>query len=204
MMKQRKNGRWHSLACAVTMTLASATADGAELHILPMAQDLSVGQSVEVEVLVAGLGDGTGPSLGAYDLALTYDPELLAFTDLWTEGYLEPTGSRALSEITSNDISSQVAVVSMASPAALHGDQPSEFTLFRATFEALAPGQATFDLEVEVLGDADGRALAAEVFTASATLGRIAEIPTLSTGALVALVALLGFAAVIRLRRTAR
>ena len=52
--------------------LHMGAASAISLEAIPSSATISLGDSVDVEILIGGLGDGSAPSLGAYDIDLTY------------------------------------------------------------------------------------------------------------------------------------
>ena len=54
----------------------------------PVSQIVPVGESVSVDLVISGLGDYSEPSLGAFDLDITYNTAILDFTGYTLGSYL--------------------------------------------------------------------------------------------------------------------
>ena len=59
--------------------LASLSANAVSLDLLPASSSVNLGDPVQVELRISGLGEGTAPSLGAYDFLLAFNPVVLGF-----------------------------------------------------------------------------------------------------------------------------
>ena len=59
--------------------LASLSAHAVTLDLLPASSSVNLGDPVQVELRISGLGEGTAPSLGAYDFTLAFNPAVLGF-----------------------------------------------------------------------------------------------------------------------------
>ena len=66
-----------------------------QIELIPSTTLVELGGTVDVTVRVTGLSELASPSLGAYDLAITFDPTVFAFDQLTFLGDLGPaaTGS---------------------------------------------------------------------------------------------------------------
>ncbi|RLI05657.1 hypothetical protein DRO22_02445, partial [Candidatus Bathyarchaeota archaeon] len=60
----------------------SLSAFAATIGFEPVSQTVPVGESVSVDLVISGLGDGTSPSLAGFDLFIEYDPTILALSDV--------------------------------------------------------------------------------------------------------------------------
>jgi len=59
----------------------SLSAFAATIGFEPGSQIVPVGESVSVNLVISGLGDGESPSLAGFDLFIEYDPTILALSD---------------------------------------------------------------------------------------------------------------------------
>jgi hypothetical protein len=151
------------------------------LGFSPSTQNVNIGDSVDVDLVISGLGEGAAPSLSVFDLDVLYDSTILglanvAFGDpvygdqLDVFGFgLNPTGVGAVAGGTN------LFELSLDFPFDLDLFQRGNFTLARLTFNALAEGTSALDLANVLLGDANGDPLTADV-----TAGRVA-VPEPST-----------------------
>jgi hypothetical protein len=134
------------------------------LSVEPSAQSVPAGSTVGVDIQIAGLGNGTPPSLGAFDFDLTFDPsvltlESLIFGDPGLGDLLGPVvGSTSGSTIDPLG-SLNMFAVSLDTPADLDAIQPDQFILARIRFSATGAGSSGLDLSSIILGDALGAPL---------------------------------------------
>src|SRR5688500_18685998 len=68
--------------CGLVICASQASAQTISLELVPSAQQVAIGNQVTVEIRIAGLGDGTGPALGTFDLDITFNPTILSFSGL--------------------------------------------------------------------------------------------------------------------------
>ena len=134
------------------------------------------GNTLNVGIVISGLGTGTAPSLGAYDLDLSFDNSHLNFTgvvfgDSVLGNQLDLSGQGSLS---GSDSSSpgflNLYEVSLDSINDLNDLQADNFTLATLTFSVLpnASSQLNFS-NINALGDADGEPLGATVTSTTIT-----------------------------------
>lgn len=130
-------------------------ADPVDLTVAPSDTEVTLGGPVSVDVDVAGLGDGTSPSLGGYDLILQFDSLILNFLSVDWGSELGPLfGSFQTSSSTSDGYS--FLAISFDSSDDLDLFQPSAFTLFTAHFSSTAIGSSPLTLDSVVLSDGLG------------------------------------------------
>ena len=145
---------------AVLLALSPA-AFAAVIGLAPPAQDATAPGTVEVAVVVSGLGDGTAPSIGAFDVQVAFDPALLLATSieygdraLGNQLDLFSLGSIQLPSIAPGAV--QIVEISLDLTDDLNALQAPAFTLAYIHFSALAPGAASLTLSVNSLADAVG------------------------------------------------
>ena len=112
----------------------------------PASQIVLVGESVSVDLVISGLGDGTSPSLGGFDLFIEYDPTILALSDV---SFGDPTlgdqldvsvlGSLYFSLPYSSN-SEELFGLSFGPPSDLINFQAPSFVLATLTFDTLSVG----------------------------------------------------------------
>lgn len=150
-------------AFIIATVLASALVDishAIELSISPSQQLASLGTPVQADVLISGLGDGTAPSLGAFDIKVTFDPGVLEFS-----GYSLGTqlGSNPIVAVKPGLGVVNLSAISLASATLLNNAQAGSFSLATLSFNPLTLGASPLNLQVNVLGDAFGNPLSASV-----------------------------------------
>ena len=185
---------------AAVLLLAGTAAHAISLGFSPTDQAVGVGSSVDVDLVISGLGDFMPDSLGVFDLDVLYDSAILgltnvAFGDPGLGDQLDLFGFGSFTGVGAVAGGTNLFEISFDSPLDLDTLQPGSFTLARLTFDVLAQGKSPLDLANVLLGDAGGNPLSATV-----TPGSIAGIPEPGTITLFLMGGLaLGFA----VRRTA-
>ena len=141
----------------------------------PASQIVPVGELVSVDLVISGLGDYSEPSLGSFDLNITYDTAILDFTGYTLGSYLGDISlweavDDSWGETTPGTIN--LAEVSLLSVSELDALQPSSFPLATLTFDTLTIGTSSLDISITALADAYGDPLSADVQS-----GNISPVP---------------------------
>jgi len=179
--------------------LAAGPAHAVGLGFAPSSQTVAVGDAVSVDVVISGLGAGLAPSLGAFDLDVTFDPLLLAPTGVTFGLFLgDPALGDALAAFVLAPGVVDLAEVSFLAPADLDALQPAAFTLATLTFATLAAGTSPLAFAQAVLDDAFAVRLATDTAGGSITALAASPVPLPAT-----LLLLAAGAAVLALRRAA-
>ncbi len=142
------------------------TVDAHAISIDLVADQASVntGNLVSVAVNISGLNNTSAPSLGVYDLDITFDNNLFLLDNLvWGDSskgnQLDLTG---FGSVQSSNLSTgliNLFELSVDDIASLNNGQAGEFTLFTLVFNAIAIGSGNFSLGANLLGDAEGEYL---------------------------------------------
>jgi len=145
----------------------------------PASQIVPVGELVSVDLVISGLGDYSEPSLGSFDLNITYDTAILDFTGYTLGSYLGDISlweavDDSWGETTPGTIN--LAEVSLLSVSELDALQPSSFPLATLTFDTLTIGTSSLDISITALADAYGDPLSADVQS-----GNISSVPAPAT-----------------------
>jgi hypothetical protein len=154
-----------AVVIASAFLFVSPARSGIIVSIEPPTQIVTYGSSVVIDVAIAGLGRGKAPSLGAFDLTLSFDPTLLLFQGLrfgagGASSQLGPVvGSISGFTVDSAAGSVDLFEVSLEAPATLDSLQPDAFVLSELSFMTLRPGSGCMGLSDIILGDAQGAAL---------------------------------------------
>ncbi len=111
------------------------------LDLLPEMQNITVGDSVIIDVQISELGNGTSPSVGGFNLELNYDPAVLTFNNLTFSELLNifDTGIQSIDSSTSGTLI--FGNVSLDSAEELNAAQPNSFSL--ANIEFIGSGVST-------------------------------------------------------------
>ncbi len=136
----------------------------------PSSQTVSMGDSVQVDVIVSSLG---GEVVSAYDLDVLYDSSILLATGV-TFGVL--LGDEAWFEVFNDSDTSLAGVIdfaqlSLLSDADLVALQPDSFTLATLEFQAIGSGTSSLDFMFDAFNDIKG--LDASLLEASAEPGSV-------------------------------
>ena len=149
---------------------ASASAN-ITLSIAPTTQSVLAGNTVDVAVNISGLGALTAPSLGAYDLDVTFDSSILAFNSV---AFVSQLDLAIMGSTTGYDASAAGVLngfeVSLESISNLNSLQAGSFNLFTLTFDTLALGTSGVGISNVVLGDASAAPLFADVVGGEVTV----------------------------------
>ena len=159
--------------------------EAATLSVYPSSQTVAVGANVFVDINVAGLGAAGAPSVGAYDLSVSYDSLLLTFESAIFGHELDIflLGSNPSGVSTTLPNTVNVFEVSLDSVANLNNLQSADFTLFRLTFTGAALGTSPIGISVNALADSAGDSLARSVVGGNVT---VAAVPAPAAGWLLA------------------
>jgi len=172
--------RWIVLGLVLFLSIVFVLpAKAVLLSFEPASQIVPVGESVSVDLVISGLGNYSEPSLGAFDLNITYNPAILDFTGYTLSSYLGDISlweavDLSWGETTLGTIN--LAELSFLSVSELDSLQPESFTLATLTFDTLAIGTSSLDISIIALGDAYGNPLSADVQS-----GVIAPVPEPAT-----------------------
>ncbi len=165
--------------------LAVTQAQGGVIAITPSTQIVSLGTQAMADVTITGLGSGTAPSVGTFDVSVEFDPSLLSFVSASFGDQLDILGFGSIQSVLPGVGIVNLFEVSLDTIDDLNNLQSDEFVLATLTFDSLAPGTSPLTLTLNALGDAQGQALAATVENGSVT------IPTPEPGQFLPIAALL-------------
>lgn len=144
--------------------------------LLSISDFAQTGNSVNVQISISGLGQGSAPSLGAYDLNLDFDADYLAFSGaVWGDALLgnqldlfnvggNPSGAELIAPGTIN-----LYELSLDSVADLNDLQADSFTLATVGFQVLKAGTSLLTLSANAVADAEGNDLAVTSLSAPVT-----------------------------------
>jgi hypothetical protein len=128
---------------------------------------LGLNETTEASVWISGLGDQTPPNLGAYDLEIAYDPNVLRYDSLTFSSYLGYPGNSLSSFEIKNPGTLAVLEVSLLLNGALEALQPGTFPLVSLQFTMTALENSTLRFLKANLSDGDGYPLYADLQSAT-------------------------------------
>lgn len=170
-----------TLVLAVALVFGTVAAQASTLLLMPSSYTVDVGDPVDVDIVIVGLGFRSAPSLGAFDFDLAFDPTVL-----------NPLGMPAVSFGTGLDLGIAGSIqgaaptapgvinmfeVSLESLFNLESNQADFFTLATVSFTALAPGASLLTLNNVVLADGIGDRMDALVMDARINVRDLAPAP---------------------------
>ncbi len=142
---------------ALSGTLAlGGTSTAATISLELSKPVVAVGELLEVDLVVAGLGRGEAPSLGTYSLELLFDGSRLSGLEVMFGDGLNVLGQGTLrgTGITAGSV--KLAEESFDSPGDLDALQPDTFTLATIVLEGFTPGESDLSLVVSGFADVAG------------------------------------------------
>ncbi|HEX7035857.1 MAG TPA: cohesin domain-containing protein [Pseudomonadales bacterium] len=147
----------HCVLILAMMLLAGAgPARALIIEFVPADQTVALGGTASVDVVIDGLGTGVAPSLGAFDLEITFDDAILAPAGIAFGGLL---GDGIVTSVNGGTLTAgrtDAFELSFLFPSELDALQPSTFTLLTLSFEARSVGSAVLSLGRAILGDGFG------------------------------------------------
>lgn len=133
----------------------------ASISVTPSTQSVNLGDQAVVSLDISGLGTGSAPSVGVFDIDLSFDASILALNSV-TVGdpvlgdQLDLFALGSILGVTPGAGTVNVFEISLDLPDDLNLLQADAFTLATFTFNTLAAGSSVLGLTLNALGDADG------------------------------------------------
>ena len=200
VFSMRKSIPMLSAAVLLSVGLVPA-ADAFTLSVLPQASTVNLGGTVSVDVVASDLVNGGAPSLGAYDLNLSFDSAVLSFSSIAFGTGLSVTGVPSIvQDYVLGTGSVNPFEVSLESVVDLNSLQTGAFTLFTITFNAAQVGTSALSLGVNSLSSAEGTDLTAALNGASISVAGAPAVP-LPAAAWLLLSGVAGVGSLVRRRR---
>ncbi|WP_347986290.1 cohesin domain-containing protein [Methylomonas sp. AM2-LC] len=160
-----------SIFLSGSMNIAYATPI---LSIDPTTQSVAQGSQVSFNIDISGLGSGL--TLGTYDLSLSFNSTLLAYSSIQFGTGLNLFGLGDIQSVTPGAGNVEVFELSLDSAGALNVFQQHQFTLATLTFDTLGKGTSPVSLSLKALGDAYGNSLTVAIQNSSISV--VPELPT--------------------------
>ena len=153
--------------CQGNNTLALAVT----LEFSPTSQIVDPGKPVTVDVVISGLAAGGPPSVGAFDLDVSFNPAILSSTGV-TFGH--SLGNPGLGEVlTASSLVPGVidfAAVSLLSSEELDALQPARFSLANLAFSPVGVGTSRLTFSQVIVADTFGVTLDTDSRVGSVTV----------------------------------
>jgi hypothetical protein len=158
-------------AAAVASLCMASAANAITLSVIPQSPSVNLGDLLAVDVVAAGLLDGAAPSIGTYDLNLSYDASLLSLAGVTFGTGLDVRGLGSLQDTSAGTPGlANVFELSFDTVDDLNQLQLDAFRLFTLTFHADAVGTSALTLTINAIGDALGNSLSPDITNASASV----------------------------------
>lgn len=132
------------------------------------------GNSVNVGVVISGLGSGEAPSVSTYDLVVNFDPTHLSYSDttfgdsvLGNQLDVLDFGVNEQSATLDSSGNLNIFELSFDTAADLDDLQADSFTLATLTFDILKADTSPLEISINDLGDAAGDFLTADLTSAT-------------------------------------
>jgi hypothetical protein len=192
---------------AIYLLVAALPSYAITMSLSPTSKVVNVGQSMQFDLVISGLGAGVAPSLGTYDVNINFDPGILGFSgavfgDPILGNQLDLFGLGSINAATPGVGTVNLFELSLDDPTDLDLLQSENFTLATLSFSALSSGTSVLGININALGDALGDPLTAQLIGARATVNQATnanQVPE-PNGLALAMAGLLALAAV-RARR---
>lgn len=160
------------LMIGMTMLTTHSTVIATSIRFEPAMQTVDLGMPAEVDLVISDLENGSAPSVSTFDLDIFFDATILAFNNAVFGNQLDLFGLGSLSLATPGSGTVNLFELSFDLPDDLDALQADSFTLATLTFHTLAAGASPLSLTVNVLGDALGDPLMADISQGSITVQR--------------------------------
>jgi cysteine-rich repeat protein len=184
LWRRRAQARRTGLALAAALALAvlgGAPAGAVTLSLVPSALDVAVGGSFDLDLVVGGLGEGVAPSLGGFDVALSFDANLLSLDSVNLGSLLGDESSfESFSDIVFLAGGVGIAQTSFLDASSLDALHLGSFTLASLSFTAVGAGTSPVAFSGASLADGFGAPLAVTHSGAQVTAGGVIPEPTAS------------------------
>ena len=159
-----------------------ASAEAISVSVNPTAQNVHLGNSTSVDILISGLGSEV---VAAFDFDLTYDDAIITATGVNFGPYLGDGLPNSFQSFVLSPGMVDVAEVSLLSDADLDLLQPDSFALATILFDTLAVGESdlTLILGTTAPNDIKGRrnqVLQLDVFDGQITVSQTPEPGTIA------------------------
>jgi hypothetical protein len=144
----------------------SGQASGYSLYFTTPGSAVGLNETAEVSIWISGLGNYSAPNLGAYDLEIGFNQDVLRFESLSFAGFLGYPGN----SFSSFSLSS-LGVLAVLETSILNGVlsslQPGAFPLVSIQFTLTALENSTLTFLSASLSDGDGFAIYADLQSAN-------------------------------------
>lgn len=154
----------------LSISLVGSSAYGVSLQLVSSSSNITVGQMVDVAVVVSDLGNQSAPSLSYYDLDINFDSSLLSFNNI---SFGDPVSGNQLNLSGLGTVPTSILRVNALSIAEGSGDsdtvldtqQLGSFTIATLSFQGIGIGNSPLSLTVTELLDSQVDSLMVDSLT---------------------------------------
>jgi len=168
-----RSGLAPSFVLVVVLLVLPSSVSALAIGFNPSPQTVFLGDPVSIDLVISGLGIGGAPSLGAFDLDVTFDTGVLSLVDYSLGPYLGDLAAFDALDIGFGEYLPgrlNLAELSYLGPAELDSLQPDTFALATLEFETVALGRSSLDVPWRVPSDAFAEELPCDVEMGSVTV----------------------------------
>lgn len=172
----------NSRAAAIFTTLVLAAAINARattLSITPIGQTALLGDPVDVSLGVSGLGNASAPSLGAFDIWITFNPLVLSVSSVSFSDNLALASVASDRDWSIDPVPDTLDIweISFNDPADLDSLQIGDFNLATIHFATIGVGSSPLTIFAFDLGDSIGSPIQADAFGSYVTVRPASQVP---------------------------
>lgn len=153
-----------SLTIAIIIVVFSSGTQSATLTLAPSSQAIDLNDMLSIDLLISDLGDLSSPSLGAFDVDITFDNSILSFN---SETFGTMLGLSIQNVNTSASGVIGLSEVSLELTATLDSIQPDSFLLATLMFQGIGEGTTPLGFSSIALSDAIGSVIPNPAFISS-------------------------------------
>jgi len=154
--------------------IASINGHAASLQLIPIIDNMVVDSTLGMNLVISDLGDQGAPWLGAFDVDMSYDSNLLSLQKInygtslgdYEIGEVVTSTTAAPGTINLSELSyleASASICSFCVAPYLEDLQGNSFTLAHLIFQTNQTGTATFGLTINALSDSFGDSLPATI-----------------------------------------
>lgn len=171
-----------ALLAMLVLALGIVPSAGAfTITVVPQSSEVSLDAIFTVDVVASDLGAGAAPSIGSFDLSVSFDPAILSVSGIAFGSGLDLGVFGSLTDVDDGTPGGINAFeVSLESTEDLNTLQPGAFTLFTITFNANAAGTSALGLFVNAIATAEADALVPDALNEASV--SVAPVPLPAAG----------------------
>ncbi len=151
----------------------------ATIGFSPNSITTSVGNSVNVDIVISGLDNNSSPSLGAFDLDVNYDASILGFNSVVFGSGLDLFGFGTINGFSDTAGKTNIFELSFDSESDLNSLQADSFLLASISFNAIADGNSLLNLNTIDFADGAGDPLVITTNTGNVTVNPVPAPPAI-------------------------